>query len=116
MAERGQALIEFALVTPIMLTILLAVVGVFYLDLSHRKMQNGVDVLAQLAATDPGWRSKVADEDTRAKCNGGQPEATYPDGNQAPGSRVHLTWNCRLQTRWLFDMTPITVTSEAVIR
>jgi hypothetical protein len=110
--------VEFALVTPIMLAILLGVAGVFFLDLSTRRMQNGVDVLAELAAVDPGWQAKVASEDARTGChaNPQMPDVAYPDGNAAPGSRILLTWACHLSTRWVFDGTPITVSAEAVIQ
>lgn len=102
---------------PIFMAILLGVAGVFYLDLSTRAMQNGVDVLAKLAAQDPGWRSKVASEDERTHCNANppQPDVTYPDGNSDPGSRLLLTWQCRLSTKWVFDGLPITVSAEGVI-
>jgi hypothetical protein len=111
--------VETALMLPIMLTVLLGVIGVFYLDLSTRAMQGGINVLAQLAAAShsDAWHSVVPDEDRRTHCNASpqQPDVTYPDGDNKPGDRVLLTWSCHLQTRWLFDGTPITVESEAVI-
>lgn len=115
--SNGQAIVEAALVMPLMLLILLGVVGVFYLDLQTRRMQEGVDVLAQLAANDPGWQGKVAGENDRTRCNANplQPDVTYPDGGRAPGNRILLTWHCFLETKWLFDGTPITVEGEAVI-
>lgn len=115
---RGQAVVEFAIVAPLMLTILLGVVAVFYLDLSHRAMQNGVDVLAQLAARGPTWVAKVPDENDRTRCNADplMPEVEYPDTLALPGNRVLLTWHCHLETHWIFDGLPVTVSSEAVIQ
>jgi len=114
----GQAIVEFALVMPLMLTILLGVIGVFYLDLRARDFQNGVDVLAELAASDPGWQAKTASEDERVACHANpvQPDVSYPDGGAAPGDRILLRWACHLRTRWLFDGLAVTVESEAVIR
>ncbi len=110
---RGQAIVEFALVLPVLMLVLLGVIGVFYLDLSTRKMQQGIDVLAQLAAHDDSWRTAVASENARTGCHANPvvPEVTYPDRNHR---RMLLTWHCRLETRWIFDGLPITVSAEAV--
>lgn len=112
-------IVELALILPLLMSILLAYVGVGYLFLKHHDFVIGADVLAQMAAADPseGWRSKVPSENERTGCNASplQPTVEYPDGT-GPGSRVLLTWACRLHTRWLFDGLPVTVTSEAVVR
>ena len=110
---RGQLVVELALVMPILLSILLGMAAIGFLYVSQHRMQNGIDVLAQLAAQDPSWRSAVPSENERTDCNAEplQPEATaYPDG------RILLTWSCHLETRWIFDGLEIVVSSEAVIR
>lgn len=109
---RGQALVEFTLIVPVLMALILAMIAIFYLDLQVRRAQNGIDVLAQLAAQDPGWRSAVSSENERTDCNADplQPDVEYPD------QRVLLTWHCHLNTRWIFDGLPITVSSEAVVR
>lgn len=114
----GQALVETAIVMPVLLTLLLGIIGVGFLFLSMLRMQNGVDVLAQLAAAEPGWETHVQSEDSRTACHADplQPAVAYPDGSTDSGHRVELTWHCHLHTGWLFDGLPITVSSEAVIR
>lgn len=111
----GQSLVEFALVLPLMLAILLGVIGVFYADLQVRSMQQGIDVLAQLAATDETWRDQVQEQDERSGCHA---QPLMPDERrEAAGEHeiVTLTWHCHFDTRgWLFDGLPVTVTSEAV--
>ena len=111
-------MIEFALLAPLMLAILYAVIVAGLLFLAKDKAQNGVDVLAQLVAysENESWRSKVPDEDRRVNCNGDKPEVSYPDGDQEPGSRVLVRWTCHFDTRgWLLHGLPIRVESEAVI-
>lgn len=109
----GQAIVETALMLPVMLAVLLGVIGILYLDISTRRMQQGVDVLADLAAQDPDWRASVPFENDRTGCNANpvQPDATYTHDGRA----VLLTWHCHLETRWLFDGLPVTVEGEAVI-
>lgn len=113
----GQALVETALVLPVLLFLLLGIIGVGYLAHARVLYQNGVDVLAQVAAHDPNWRSKVPEEDRRTHCHADPnlPAIEYPDGNDASGSRIALTWHCHIETGWLFDGLPVTVSSEAVI-
>lgn len=104
---------------PVMLLILLGVVGIFYADVQVRRAQDGIDVLADLAAADPGesWKAKVPGEDVRTGCHADplMPTVEYPDGGAEPGNRILLRWFCHLRTRWLFDGLPLTVESEAVI-
>lgn len=111
-------IVELALVLPLMLTILGGMAGISFLYVSHTRMQNGIDVLAELASLGPSWRSAVPDENSRTDCNADplEPEVTYPDGSAEPGDRILLTWTCHLETRWLFDGLPIVVSSEAVLQ
>jgi hypothetical protein len=119
MRQKGQALVEAALVIPLMMFILLGVFGVFYLDLQHRSMQNSIDVLADVAALrhDDSWHSLVGEEDVRSGCHADpqQPDVEYPDGNAEAGSRILLRWHCTLRTNWVFDGSKITVEAERVI-
>ncbi len=94
-----------------MLLILLGVAGIFYLDLATRRMQNGVDVLAQLAAQGPDWRAEVAAEDRRTNCNA---DPQMPEVIE-DGKTVLLRWTCHLRTDWIFDGTEIVVESKAVL-
>ena len=110
---------EFALVVPILMTLLGGMVGIGYLYAKQHEFQNGVDVLAQVAATDPSgaWHERTQGEADRTGCAPSplQPDVSYPDGTTTPGSRLLLTWHCHLQTGWLFDGLTVTVASEAVI-
>ena len=109
---KGQMVVELALILPFLLGILVGMAAISFLYVSRAQMQNGIDVLAQLAAQDPGWRNAVSSENERTDCNAAplQPDVEYPDEQ-----RVLLTWHCHLNTRWIFDGLPITVSSEAVI-
>jgi Flp pilus assembly protein TadG len=102
---------------PVLLLLLLGIIGVGYLFLSLLTYQNGVDVLARLAARGGEWQSVVAEENARTRCNASPllPSVTYPDGDAEPGSRLLLSWNCHLRTGWMFDGWRFTVASEAVI-
>jgi hypothetical protein len=117
----GQALVETALVLPVLLALLLGIIGTGYLF--HRQLifQNGISVLAELAAGNgprSDWHAKVVSENTRTGCNASplDPDLTYPDGKALPGNRLVATWHCHLHTGWLFDGLPVTVSSEAVLQ
>lgn len=112
-------LIELAIALPVLLLILLGIVGTGYLFLSRMQAQNGVTVLAEVAATSPeDWDAIVADENRRSNCNADplMPEIEQLDGNAAPGSRLVVTMFCHLRTGWLFDGLPLTVQAGAVYR
>jgi hypothetical protein len=117
---KGQVLIELAIALPVLLLLLLGLIGTGYAFLSRMQAQNGITVLAGVAATDPGesWPSIVEDENRRTNCHADplMPETEYPDGNAEPGSRIVLRWFCHLRTGgWLFDGLGITVEAGAVI-
>lgn len=121
MTHHGQAIVEFALVLPIIMLLLLGVIGTGYLFHRQLVFQNGVAVLAELAADNgprQDWHSKVVSENERTGCHAQplEPDVSYPDGGKAlPGSRILLTWHCHLQTGWMFDGLPVTVSAEAVL-
>lgn len=113
----GQAIAEVALVLPVLLFVFLGFIEVGRLYAFQHGYQNGVDVLAQLAASDPDWRSKVPSEDDRTSCHGNPPDARYPDDDESSGDRVVVTWTCRYSPLVLSQLAvPVTVQSEAMIR
>ena len=113
----GQAVVEFALILPVLMAVLLGVAWLTQLNVHRPMFQSGIQVLTDLAARDGtgAWHSKVGSEDARTKCNGGQPDVLYPDGNQDPGSRVHLIWHCSFMSVFGYT-TPVDVQWEAVIQ
>jgi Flp pilus assembly protein TadG len=116
---KGQLVVELALVLPLLIAILGGMAGVGFLWFSQHRMQTGVEILAELASDGTeDWRAKVASEDARTDCNAApaEPAVTYVDGSTGPGARILLTWSCHLDTGWLFDGLPVTVSAEAVLR
>ena len=119
--RRGQALVEFALIFPIMLVLLLGTVEVGFYLLQVQLSQNGVAVLSDLAAASTNWKSRTNDEDRRTRCHAKplQPDVAYPDGGDAPGDRILLTWHCHYDTLIAADIFPnginYSVSAEAVI-
>jgi hypothetical protein len=114
----GQAIVEMALVLPILLFVLLGFAEVGFLFAARDRYQNGVDVLTELAAADrsDAWRNKVQSEDDRVGCHDGQPDVTYPDGGQAPGSRIRLVWTCHYRPVFVPMLNvAVAVESEALI-
>jgi hypothetical protein len=114
----GQAIVEMALILPILLFVLLGFVEVGFLFAARDRYQNGVDVLTELAAADrsDAWRNKVQSEDDRVGCHDGQPDVTYPDGDQAPGSRIRLVWTCHYRPVFVPMLNvAVAVESEALI-
>jgi Flp pilus assembly protein TadG len=119
MRDHGQLVVELALVLPVLIAILGGMAGVGFLWFSQHRMQTGVEILAELASDGTqDWRTKVASEDARTDCNASpaEPTVTYPDGTANDGDRILLVWECHLDSGWLFDGLPITVSAEAVIR
>lgn len=115
--KRGQAIVEFALVLPFLMAIVLGFATLTQLNVLRPTFQDGVNVLRDLAVTDPAesWRGKVQSEDDRTRCGGGQPDVTYPDEGKAPGSRVLLVWHCSFVS--VLGLTvPVPVQAEGVMR
>jgi Flp pilus assembly protein TadG len=122
----GQALVEFALVVPVMLFTFLGMAEAGLLFAKADAWQRGADVLAEAAAiriaTEPaeswrlGWESLANDEQAKASC--GEPDTTFPDETQEPGDRVTVTWNCiysPILVRDLWAGLVTTISSTAVI-
>lgn len=124
--RRGQALVEFALVVPIILFTFLGMAEVGFLFADQHGWQRGADVLADAAAirvaTEPGdswragWQALADDERARAGCN--PPDVSFPDGGQDPGQRVQVSWTCDYRPRITAGLWPglrATIRSTAVI-
>ncbi len=112
--ERGQALIEFALVFPLMMLMLLGIAGVFYRGFAQYRMQEGISNLADWAVRDSGgWQSRVNKENQRVRCNA---SPLQPDIVEDATS-IELTWHCHMTNAdWVFGLISpdITVSSKAV--
>lgn len=123
----GQALVEFALVLPLLMMLLLGFGEAAFLFSSQHAMQNGVDVLASWAAQEmavqPGeswkadWARVVREESDRTGCDDLNPEVIFPDGTHDPGDRVLVRWNCHYEPTItsFWDGLAIPVESEAVV-
>jgi hypothetical protein len=122
----GQSLVEFALVLPLLMFILLGFGEVAFLVATQHRYQNGVDVLAQWAAAEmadspgeswqAGWSQVVRDEADRVDCDG-DPLVTFPDVTHGPGDRVLVHWSCHYQPRLttVWEGLSVDVESEAVV-
>lgn len=125
MRTRGQAIVEFALVAPILFFTLLAFGELGRAFAVAHIWQRSADVLADSAAvriaTQPGeswrsgWEALVRDEQARSTCD--DPDVTYPDGTNQPGDRVQVGWTCQYQFLLFNGVTfpPTRIESVAVI-
>lgn len=101
---RGQAIVEFALVLPLLLFILYGMLETAWLYNVSLAWQRGADVLADAAAVrlatrpgeswNAGWNELVNSERTKTRyC--GSATVTFPDGDgHEPGDRVTVSWTC----------------------
>ena len=122
--SRGQALVEAALVMPVLLFAFMAMAELAFLVSASYGWQRGADVLAQAAAVrvaqnpgeswKAGWTAISNQEEARAGC--GTPDVEFPDGTQA-GGRVEVSWVCDYDAILVhgFSLPATTVTSVAVI-
>jgi Flp pilus assembly protein TadG len=123
----GQAVVEFAVVLPLIMVVLLGFGETAFLVATQHAFQNGADVLAERAAFEmssspgeswkAGWQAVVADEDERTGCGDTSPSVALPDGTHGPGDRVLVVWHCHytphITSGW--GGLPVTVQSEAVV-
>jgi len=121
--ERGQALVEFMLVFPVMALVALGFgEGAFLVSHQHG-YQNEADVLASWAADHPAdvpgpsWDAVAASENSRVGCDG-TPVVSWPDGSETPGSRVLVNLTCKYTPvmSGLWSGLPVAVESEAVVQ
>ena len=120
---RGQTLVEFALVMPVFLALMLGFAELAMLFANRQGFQNGVDVLASWAsismAENPGeswksgWAAVVADEADRVGCTDASPTVTLPDVSHDPGDRVLIIWDCHYSPKVAPGWGGLTVTVES---
>ncbi len=99
--QRGQAIVEFALIMPILMLILLGIGEITFLAAWGHNSQQTADVLADVAASRmtpdneswrSGWTPIAADEIERAGCE--SVDVTFPDGTHRYGDRVRVRLAC----------------------
>lgn len=117
MSRGGQALVEFALVTPILLGLFLGGADVAYLylrnGLAQRAVQNVADRAAITLDVSPAGDPFVADEADRAGCLTFDYSLGFPDGGHAPGDRVSAGLGCSFDD--LFGPRTLDVAATAVV-
>jgi TadE-like protein len=121
-SARGQALVEFALIFPVLIFAFLGMGEAGFLFAAQHGYQSEADVVAQWAAINgPGnasWDRIWSDEAARTGCDG-RPVVTYPDGNASPGSRILVKLDCHYSPRITSNVWPggltVSVQSEAVV-
>lgn len=116
---RGQALVEFALVLPVMLVLLLATTEAGLLVLRVQGAQQAAVVLADWEALHvgtAGYPDIEAQELGRATCDG-TTAITWPDGTQTPGSRVVVSVSCAYHpiATLVWDGMPYSASAAAVL-
>lgn len=109
----GQAIVEFALIAPMLMLLMLGIIGAGLVHVRWHQYQNAVQVLATLAAVEPNdsWRSHIHDVNERHKCDlVGSVEA-----QDTPEGTVVVTETCLFDFAILpvFHNLPVTVTYEA---
>jgi hypothetical protein len=106
----GQALVELALALPVLLAIVGVMAGILWIDIRRDAAQNGIEVLTRIAATDPGWQSRVVDENRRTGCNANPLMPTMTYGKDTVIGR----WSCWIDLhKW--GQIADTVEYEAVL-
>lgn len=123
----GQSLVEFALVLPLLMLLLLGFGEAAFLAATQHRFQNAADVLAQWAAFQmadtpgeswqAGWAQVVSGESARTGCGDLNPQVSFPDGTHGPGDRVLVQWHCHYQPRLttVWEGLPVNVQSEAMV-
>ena len=109
--QRGQAIVEFALIMPILMLILLGIGEITFLAAWGHNSQQTADVLADIAASRmtpdneswrSGWTPVAAEEIAHAGCE--SVDVTFPDGTHRYGDRVrvilHLPLPSDQRPRW----------------
>lgn len=125
--SRGQALVELALVTPVLLLLILGAAEVGNLGVQRLAWANSAAALAEWAAyrpdevPGPSWAGVVDQETTRTRCVAADvSDAWFDDdlGDHHPGSRVVVTMTCRYNPLALqmWDGVPVTVEGVGIVR
>lgn len=123
--ERGQTLVEFALVMPVLMVALLGFGEAAIAFATAHNWQSGADVLASSAAEriaeDPtgwrgGWETIARSEAAFRSCDDTTPDVAFPDGSGDAGSRVRVAWSCTYRPQLYRDFAGVlTFSGEAVV-
>jgi hypothetical protein len=121
--QLGQALVEFALLIPLILFMIMVVTEIQFLFSAKHTMQIKTDVLAQVLAervaiSSEDWDALVFSENSGTRCATTPDVKTeFPDTSKEAGDRVKVTWSCPYapMIEGIWPGLTIAVESEAVI-
>lgn len=125
---KGQVIVEFALLMPLLLFMSLGFIEAQFLFAAQHSMQIKTNVLAQVAAEKiailPGeswnanWNTLITSETVGSRC-ASKPTVNvqFPDVTKKSGDRVKIIWSCPYapMIQGIWPGLVVTVQSEAVI-
>ena len=87
----GQALVEFAIVLPLLMVLIVGIIEIGLLFGTRLAAQNGVSVMADLAAVGADWQAVAPAENARSGCGA---DPVTPVATMLDEQRLELVWHC----------------------